>query len=193
MRHRFQPPCRSILVLLGLLFSAVSLAACGSEKRDDSPPSLLITIRPRPVATVLPGCVTLELSNWYEIAGTLIGTFRDESSTALGRAPDEMGPVLNRLIDLRDAIANQPVPECALQAHGEVVLTMQEMLTAMQRYTNGELTAEELEERIDAGSARIETDVATLLASARGTLEDQLRHERESPQATSEPSPALDD
>ena len=191
MRHRLQPR-RSVLVVFGLLFSAVSLAACGSEKRDDTPPSLLITIRPRPVATVLPGCVTLELSNWYEIAGTLIGTFDDESSAALGRAPDEMGPVLNRLIDLRDAVADQPVPECALQAHGEVVLTMQEMLTAMQRYTNGELTAE-LEERIDAGSARIETDVATLLASARGTLEDQLRHGGKSPQATAASLAALDD
>ena len=192
MCPRLQPR-RSVLVLLGLLCSAMTLAACGSEKRDDTPPSLLITIRPRPVATVLPGCVTLELSNWYEIAGTLIGTFDDESSAALGRAPDEMGPVLNRLIDLRDAVADQPVPECALQAHGEVVLTMQEMLTAMQRFTNGELTAEELEERIDAGSARIESDVATLLESARGTLEDQLRRERETPQVTGEPSPALDD
>jgi hypothetical protein len=186
MRYRLKP---RRFALVGLFLSALMLAACGSEKRTDVPSNLVITIRPRPVATVLPGCVTIELSDWYEVAGTLIGTFRAESGAALDRAPDEMGPVIQRLIDLRDAIANQPVPECALQAHGEVVATTQEMLTAIQRYVNGDLNGDELEEQIAAGSARIETDVANLLASVRDTLDDQNRRERQTPQATAEPGP----
>lgn len=180
---RFPSPPRHLL-MLGLFLGALVLAACGSEKTGSIPGSTVITLRPRPVATVLPGCGTGELSDWYEVAGTLIGTFKDESNAALDREPDVMGPVLDRLIDLRDAITNQPVPECALDAHGEIALAIQEMLTAFQRYINGDLDADGLAEHVTAGSTRIESDVADLLGSVRGTLDEQNRRDRQTPQPT---------
>jgi hypothetical protein len=186
---RFRLPPRYPF-MLGLFLSALVVAACGSEKTGNLPGNVVITLRPRPVATVLPGCITGELSDWYEVAGTLIDTFKDESNAALDRTPDEMRPVLDRLIDLRDAIANQPVPECALDAHGEIVLATQEMLTAIQRYINGDLDADGLAERVTAGSTRIESDVTDLLGAVRGTLDEQNRRARQTPQPTAGSSPA---
>lgn len=186
-----QPPRQ--LVLAGLLAGSILLAACGSETDNgDVPPNLVITVRPRVAATVLPGCATGELSDWYEIAGTLIGTFRDASNAAPDRPPDQLGPVLDRLIDLYDAVADQPVPECALQAHGEIVFTMQEVLASVQRYASGDLSLDELKQQIAASSARIDNEAAALLASAQATLEAQIRHEREASPTPFAPSPTAE-
>lgn len=166
---------RIFLVLLSL----IGLAACGDDGADNAPPpNIVITIQPQPRATVVPGCEMHDLESWYEVAGTLVQTFKQDSQNGLGRSPEETASVLNRLIDLRDTIAAQPVPECALTVHSEILLEIRAMLTAYQRYVNGDLASEDLRTQIDAGGARIDTEIAALLSGTQAGLEQQLRDER---------------
>jgi hypothetical protein len=170
---------RIVYVLIVLLASG--LVACGdSSGSGGPPPNIVITIQPQPNATVLPGCEARELESWYEVVGTLIMTFSQESAAGLGQEPPATVGVLNRLIDLRDAIAEQSTPECALNVHGEILLQIRAILTAYQRYVNGDIAQDELRVQVEAGTDRIDTEIAALLAGTQAGLEQQLREERAS-------------
>ncbi len=162
-----------IAVLLGVLV----ISACGDDG-DNLPPSVIITIQPEPVATVLPGCVSTDLEGWYEVVSTLIITYRDESRAAVDVEPAEVAPVVNRLVELRDAMGRQPAPECAVLTHNMVMLYVRDILTAYQRYGNGVLSHDALRTQIDASTGEIDTSISDLLKTVQGTLEQELADTR---------------
>lgn len=166
------------LVCIMSIFMSGLLAACGEDESDPMPPpNLVITYEPQPMATILPGCVTGELESWLEVSGSLIYTFRDESLAALGLEPNEMVNTLNRLIDLRDAIARQPTPECAVQPQTEIMIMIRGMLLAFQRYSNGILTKDELSQQINEGSAQINSHITVLLDAAMEDFKNRLEQD----------------
>ena len=169
-------PARLLFVVL--LLGGAALAACGGDNDGAPPPNRIITIQPQPDATILPGCQTSDLESWYEVAGSLITTFNRESLAAIELTPEQMSVTLNRLIDLRNAIAGQATPECAIPAQTEILLAMRSMLTAFERYANGEIPQDDMSQQIKNASDKIDTDIAALLASTQSDLEEQLREER---------------
>jgi hypothetical protein len=182
-----QPRLSFNIILLTILIGGLALAACGGDDDEDRlPPSRLVTIQPQPEATVLPGCETGDLESWYEVAGTLVNRFGQESMAALNLEPDKVISVVERLIDLREAIAAQPTPECALSVHGEILIRINGMLTSFQRYANGDITQDELRQQIEEANLQIETDIATLLATKQKELEERLRQQRATQTAPSD-------
>ena len=161
-----------------VLVCVALLAACGESGDKSPPPNIVITIQPQPDATIMPGCETADLESWYEVAGSLIQTFRDESEKALGLSPEQTMPVLSRLIDLRDAIALQPAPECALTVHSSLLVQVRTMLTTFQRYINGDIDEEALRSQITESNRHIDTEIRGLLAGTQAGLEQQLREDR---------------
>lgn len=165
------------LFLLCLVLISLMLAACGEEEpeeRSAPPPNLVITYEPQPQTTLLPGCETADLESWLEVSGSLIYIFRDESLAAVNLEPTQMGDTLDRLIELRDTIARQPAPECALQPHSEILIVIRGMLTGFQRYTNGVLSKDELTQQINTAVEQINTHITVLLDSATTDLRNQF-------------------
>ena len=179
-------------MLIGLTLLMLILSACGSDSssddndpvNSDATPRRVGTLAPQPDATVLPECVTGDLESWYEVAGSLLTTFTTESRDAVALPREEVPLKINRLTELRDAIAEQPTPECVVQIHAEILIRMRGILVAFQRYGNGEISQEELRHQIDESTSQIETDVTALLDETAIVLEDQLRQERQNPTAT---------
>ncbi len=178
---------RRFLLLIAVLLGGPLLAACGSDnKSNDLPPNVIITLQPQPDATIVPGCPTRDLESWYEVAGTLVFTFTDESMQAVELQPQDMPSLINRLSTLRDAIAGQPVPECAMPVHTEIIIHIRGMMTAFQRYGNGELTQDDLRAQIGQAKTEIENQVAAMLADTQAGLEDQLQQQRAAATGTPE-------
>lgn len=170
-------------LLVCLIIISLTAVACGDEEKDQAPPPhISITYQPQPNATVLPGCKTGDLESWNEVAGTLIYTFDQESLAAVELQPFQMTNVIQRLIDLRDTIAAYPTPECATQTHAEILLTIRGMLTAFQRYANGDITQDDLREQINGAHDQINTRITELLATTQADLEARLEQERGAPQ-----------
>lgn len=167
-----------------LLLIAGSLAACGDDDDRSPPPNVVITIQPQPEATIVEGCPTADLESWYEVAGSLIETFSREARGALGLEPQQMPQVLNRLSELRNKIARQPTPECAITAHSEILLTVREVLNSFQRYTNEEITQDELRQQVESATIHIDTEIAALLEATQAGLEEELRKERDAARQT---------
>jgi hypothetical protein len=174
------PRALSILLLTTILTGGLLLAACGDKTDGDKklPSSVVITLEPEPLATVKPGCEAADLETWYEVASTLINQFIKESKDAVTLAPGDMPPIVTRLTDLRDAIADRPTPECALSTHSAILLHARTVLGAFEQYGNGDITRQELRSQVDSASQEIETGVAAMLAGLQSGLEVQLAKER---------------
>jgi hypothetical protein len=187
-----RPRVFCILLLITSLAGSLLLAACGDKSDGDEkilPPSTVITLEPEPLATVRPGCEAADLEAWYEVASTLINQFVKESKDAVTLAPGDMPPVVTRLTDLRDAIADHPTPECALSTHSAILLHARTVLSAFEHYANGDITREELRSQVDSASQEIETGVAAMLAGLQSGLEVQLEQERTPEIAVPQPPP----
>jgi len=177
---------KTVLALVAVLLSGLLLPACGDKAGSNPPPGILITIQAEPLGTVLPGCQPGELEDWYELAGSLVMRFRDESLAALDGLPDTLVPTLLRLSDLRDAIASQPVPECAVLAHNTILIHLRQSLDAFQSYSAGTMAEDALRAEVRAAANAISTTVADLLENTRIQLETGLSEQRAT-QAASTP------
>lgn len=169
---------KPVLLLAAALLSGVLLAACGGRESSDPPRGILITFQPEPLGTVLPGCQPGELEDWYEVAGSLVMEFREESLAALDGLPDTLAPALRRLSDLRNAIASQPAPECAALAHDTSLAYMRQSLEAFQTHAAGTMTESALRSEVQAAADAISTTVAGLLENTRSQLEQGLSEQR---------------
>jgi hypothetical protein len=190
MKEAVVSRCRawSSLVLVTILIGSALLGACGEDKARKPPPSVVITLQAEPLATVETGCVTADLESWYEVASTLIATFVSVSKDAVNHDPADMPGIINRLTDLRDAIASRPTPECALSTHNAIMLNARTILLGLQRYGNGDITQQELRTQIDSATQEIETGVTSMLAGLQSGLEQQLAQAR-TPQALQPQTP----
>lgn len=173
------------VIFTGVLAAAIlALGACGdSGSQRAVPRSVVVTLQPEPMATVLAGCDTAAFESWYEIVGTLVQTFASESRAGVDRSPEGAISVLNRLLDLRDAIASRPTPECALIVHNAIMLQVRVTLEAYQWYTERSITQDDLREKVGAAASTIETEIAAMLQGTRIGLEQQLYNERATQQA----------
>ena len=183
--NQVHPISSRLLVLI--LTAGLVLAACGTDEDTSVPPSIVITIQAEPVGTVLPGCETAALESWYEVAGTLINTFNQESKAALDFKPAQLPSVIDRLTVLRNAVGEHPAPQCAVTVHDLILLHMRVILSAFQQYANGDLSHDDLRSQVNAASREIETGVATLLARTQVGLEQQLQDQRATQQAPASP------
>jgi hypothetical protein len=176
------------LLLVTILTGSLALAACGENRDRRLPPNVVITLQPEPIATIKPGCETGDLESWYEVASTLINTFIQESKKAVDLAPADMPAIISRLTDLRDAIATRPTPECAGATQNAILLYSRTMLSAFERYGNGNITRQELRTKIDSATQEIETGVTSMLAGLQSGLEEQLAQAR-TPQVAAPQTP----
>lgn len=161
-----------------LVILVCSAAACNSNKeRSEPPPFVPITYEAQPLSTVVPGCAATDLESWNETVGTLIYSFSDEAKKAIDLQPHLLGPVLTRLIDLRDAIAGHPTPECAINIQSQILIAMRQMLTALQRYANLEISQDALREQINNADQQIQGEITQLLQTLQPELQTLLERE----------------
>jgi hypothetical protein len=174
---------RSLTAVLLALAGTVLLAACG-DKDKTLPPSVVITVQAEPVATLLPGCGTGEMVSWYEVASTLIGTFKDESLRAIDSSPQDIATLINyRLIPLRDKVGETPAPECAAVAHNTIMEYMRQILDSFQRYANGATNQKTMKSEVQAAAKEIDNTITPLLTGTQASLEQRLREERATQEA----------
>lgn len=176
------------LLLALIILGGGLLAACGGDDDQDLPPSIVITINAEPMATMVPGCEPDEVEAWYEVASTLIFTFKDDSLAALEASPEEVPSVINRLLELRDRISNQPAPECAFMTQNTILLYTRQVLTAFQRYANNDLSLDDLRAQVEGAARDIDTVVTDLLEQSAENLEQRLREERATQEAQLTPA-----
>ncbi len=179
---------RTLIVIPLVLVLIATLAACGDSKDKKLPPSIVITVEAEPVATLLPGCQTTEMVSWYEVASTLIGTFKDESQKGMDLSPQEVATLINyRLIPLRDRVGGQPAPECAALAHNTIMLYMHQILDAFQGYANGDLDKKAMREQVETAIKEIDNTITPLLSGTQASLEQRLREENATQEAGGTP------
>ncbi len=173
-------------VLVGV--ASLGLGACGDEDDHRSVPhSVVITLQPEPLATIVAGCDTSLLESWYEVAGTLIQTFADESRQGVNNSPQGVIPVLTRLFNLRDAIVTRPTPECVVMVHNAIMLQIRATVEAYQWYSEGQISQADLREKVDAAATAIDTDIMSMLKNTRVGLDQQLYDLRATQQAAPPP------
>jgi len=178
-----------IAVTLALILVTTLLAACGNDKDKKLPPSIVITVQAEPVATLLPGCQTEEMVSWYEVASTLITTFKDESQKGIDLSQEEVATLINyRLIPLRDRIGGQPAPECAALAHNTLMLYMRQIIEAFQKYANGDLDKKDMKSQVGVGIQEIDNSITPLLSGIQASLEQRLREESATQEASVTPA-----
>lgn len=163
------------LILFNTVWVMLLVTACGDDERNDPPPNVAVTVQVPPEGTVVPGCAADVLESWYEIAGTLITSFRDESAEAVALPPAQLTTRFERLQSLRDTIAQSPTPECALDVHSRILTLMRDMLTDFQQYINGDMTQEQVTAAINEANAEIDGEISALLATTASSLEERLR------------------
>lgn len=174
---------RSLIAVPLALIGTAILAACGDDD-NKLPPSIVITVQAEPVATLLPGCKTGEMVSWYEVASTLITTFKDESLKGIDGSPQDVASLINyRLIPLRDKIGEQPAPECAALAHNTIMQYMRQILDAFQRYANGDIEKKAMGSEVEAAVKEIDNTITPLLTGTQASLEQRLREERATQEA----------
>ena len=175
---------RSIIAVPLALILIAALAACGGDKDKKLPPSIVITVQAEPVATLLPGCQTGEMVSWYEVASTLIGTFKDESLNGVDLSQQEVATLINyRLIPLRDRIGSQPAPECAAVVHNTIMQYMRQILDSFQSYANGVVGKKEMKSQVEAAVKEIDNTITPLLTGTQASLEQRLREEHATQEA----------
>lgn len=179
---------RYFITLPLALILIAALTACGGDKDKKLPPSIVITVQAEPVATLLPGCQTNEMVSWYEVASTLIGTFKDESQKGMDLSQQEVATLINyRLIPLRDRIGGQPAPECAALAHNTIMLYMRQILDAFQSYANGDLDKKDMKAQVGVAIQEIDNTINPLLTGTQASLEQRLREEHATQEASGTP------
>jgi hypothetical protein len=169
---------RTRICLFLFLLMTLLLSACGDKDDDNTvlPPSRQITLQPQPNATVVPGCETSVLESWFEIVSANLDEFSRVSTDALSKEGPDLAAQINRLSELGFAIAGQPVPEdCALTARGQIMIPVQAILTAYQRFVNGEIGHDALNEIVTSSSTALEQEIVGVLGGVQGRLEEQLQ------------------
>lgn len=162
-----------------LLAGSLGLTACQDDDDYDRLPlpTVVITFEPQPEVTVVPGCTTKELEDWYEVAQTLLATFIEEASDATDLKPEELGPVIERLLMLRDTIAYQPTPECTVQIQSDILIVIRGALIAFQSFGSGEIDRKELRQRIEDAERQVNTEINDLMTTTQVDLEERLSRE----------------
>jgi hypothetical protein len=177
----------SVLMLVALI-GGLGLAACDDE--DDLErlplPTVMITFEPQPEVIVVPGCTTDELEDWYELASTLLNMVVDEAMDATDREPGEVAPFVARLIQLRDAIARQPVPECVSQIHSDSLIIARGVLMAFQNYGNGDIDQTTLRQRVEDAERQVKTEMADQYNVIEADLQERFEQRAQQEQQASE-------
>ncbi|NDJ75777.1 MAG: hypothetical protein GYB65_05925 [Chloroflexi bacterium] len=169
-----------ILVLVG------TLAACSDNGDDDDdgggqgPLYTELTVPPPPQVTTLPGCSASEVENWYEVAGANVDRFSMESLDALDNLPepDQTGPLLQRLIQQRDAINAVNPSECVAPVHSEIVARVNSTVDSFDNYRQGLIDAARLRSEVQQYNDEIEQQ-KTIFEETTELFEDERRAEIE--------------
>lgn len=144
------------LTLVAILLVALVLSSCreNKPKTDGTSGSISVTIPVAAPRTIIEGCPSSELEDWYEKNFFNMQGFVDEaelrSRTADNDQRDQMDFVLDRLVSLRNTINNAPTPTCVEVRHQTIVDTMQFIIDQFQKFANAEISAEDLESAVSS-------------------------------------------
>lgn len=136
------------------LLMLIVLSACKSDNsnKGSSIRSLEVTIPAADPRTIIEGCPSADLEDWYEKNFFNMQSFVDEADlrarTAENERRNQMDFVLDRLVSLRNAVNNAATPTCVEARHLSIVDGMQDVVIEFQRFANAEIGAEELETRV---------------------------------------------
>jgi hypothetical protein len=79
------------------------------------------------------------LEGWAQTAFFLTRDFTASLNTAGQAGRGEMTEHVLKMADLRNAMANKPTPDCAVEAQNQLLMVMNEAVDTFQAYHNGEL------------------------------------------------------
>jgi hypothetical protein len=148
---------RTIIALLVMLM----LAACGQDEDEENERSnnnsndnlggtVVLTLLPIPDQTIVPGCASQELEDWFENTFFSMRSFAEESDENVRIANEadrqSIGLFLLRIIDYRDVVARTPTPTCVQENARQVLSSMEGVIDALQRFANGDIDKDELQD-----------------------------------------------
>ncbi|MBI5929091.1 MAG: hypothetical protein HY862_07275 [Chloroflexi bacterium] len=146
-------------MLAGLI--VVLLAACGEDEtdkktqpRDNEQPdaTIVLTLVSLPEQTILPGCPSNDLEDWFENAYFTMQSFATEADEQRKLVDnDDRDPALetlSRLLSLRNVVAMTATPSCVEISSQQVLSAMQGVIDGFQRFTSGEIDKADLGEQV---------------------------------------------
>ncbi len=162
-------------VLLVMICAALLLAACGQEE-PYTPATISITVPAAQDLIFVGGCASADLENWLENTDFLETEFVRTMLDSVALPSGEVGPAIQRMVELRNAFADVPAPnECAAEIHRNISALMENGLAAFQAYANG--AAIQLQAAAADASAAL-TNIRSQQAQLIQRLEEQFNAER---------------
>lgn len=152
--------------LSALVWVALALTACGAA--DTAPPATA-TLPPPGQIIYVPGCGTRDLENWLENTYFLTIEFVNVTNQGVSQPPEALGPIVQRLADLRDMVFAVPTPdECAADTQRLITDMMSTTVTALQDFASGQ------EVDLNAMLAEVNTTV-TAIQGLQSLLQQRLQ------------------
>ncbi len=147
----------------------LSLAACDEEIGLDDPLQAPEAAQMAPtIATIVPGCDTPTLENWFETVAPTAAQFRQEAQTYADQPPSDA--LLSGLGRLSIHLTEVEVPECVAPVHGTQQDIMRQVLQAFSAYHDGALAQEDLSAQVADQIARYDSAVAPRLEEIEDLL-----------------------
>lgn len=171
-------PFRRVTSWLVVLILLPVLAACSDDSPREPPPFIIPSVAPQPGMTVIPGCQPADLESWYEVAYWQIETFQTEATAGLELPRGGVSPLLARLQDLRNRLADQDTPECTSQLHSEILARLNAIILAFERFGGEDIDEAELRDIVNRAQSEINTAIAVEMERTQADLETRLQDER---------------
>ncbi len=154
------------------------LVACGGDdKKEDEKQEAEevrnseMTLQAIPaVGTLVPGCDTAELENWYEINSANGQLFQDDARTYADLGPENASTGIDRLMSLQEAMMEVPVPECMSDLNTLLQSIMTATLSDFQMYAAGQIQQGDIQVMTAAGRDRYELEVRPVLEQTEAQL-----------------------
>jgi hypothetical protein len=167
---------------------AMLLAACGGddERLADGPAvndgggqegvqSVPQDVSVPIIMTVVPGCDTAQMEDWYEGVSFNAKAFRDQSVGATAMGIDMADDNVSSLSDMRDGVYNLAVPECVATLHRQIQLFMDNVIASFIDFMNGTIQQDILAQEVSAAQANFDATILPELQGISENLSDRLR------------------
>lgn len=146
--------------LIGL--SLITLAACAAEDRSAQQTLEARQLRITPIVLTLTFaglCAedSYQLEQWLGMSMAARQNLSHLVEAALNQGRESVGGQLELLVSMRNGMASLPAPDCAAEAHRQLIQTIDLGLDIVQSYVAGQLQTLETK-RSDLGRLLVELD-----------------------------------